>query len=165
MNERTAERRQAKEMVLKMMRANGMYDELRSTIRASIEKTLNNNLTQRDDRNSHSLVTQYYSLHNNEIATGFIVDFLRSLQLTSTLSSLESCLSEASYYERTALVELFQIEDIPGQPLILQLFHSVDDAEPQGESFLKMQSTVNIHNTCDDAFGEENSVDILSHIQ
>ena len=29
MNERTAERRQAKEMVLKMMRANGMYDELR----------------------------------------------------------------------------------------------------------------------------------------
>ena len=29
MNERTAERRQAKEMVLKMMRANGVYDELR----------------------------------------------------------------------------------------------------------------------------------------
>lgn len=35
-------------------------------------------------------VKSYSKIQNNEIVTGFIVDFLRSLQLTRTSHSLES---------------------------------------------------------------------------
>ena len=36
------------------------------------------------------LVKSYSAIQNNEIATGFVIDFLRSLQLTRTLELLES---------------------------------------------------------------------------
>lgn len=35
-------------------------------------------------------ITSYSKIPNNEIVTGFVVDFLRSLQLTRTLHLLET---------------------------------------------------------------------------
>ena len=88
--------RKAKDVLIDLMKENKTYDELYVSnnitlnMKENTKRAVERTVMGRSTENRRQILKNYSTIGNNEIATGFIIDFLRSLGLSRSLQCVES---------------------------------------------------------------------------